>query len=296
MGHVYKERQEIKRPPSAHLNRCDGRVYILNNGNPNDRTTIGWATSDDYFHPNDNFRKCFPQEWEKAFSKYNDPKSYFLRAGMYGLCLGVGYSSEVYPVLVEAYDGLYAADIMDYSIESLRSRIGYVPQDNFLYSKDIESNIAFSSTNKKIDIEKVKEKARIAGVDQDIMEFPNKYETVLGERGVSVSGGQKQRISIARALYKEPDLLILDDSLSAVDTKTESEILNFLKQERKGKTTILIAHRISSIKDADKIIVLDRGGILSGFDSHQNLLDNNEIYRETYNLQKLEEEGGVLSV
>ncbi len=187
-------------------------------------------------------------------------------------------------------------DIMDYSIESLRSHIGYVPQDNFLYSKDIESNIAFSSTNKKIDIEKVKEKARIAGVDQDIMEFPNKYETVLGERGVSVSGGQKQRISIARALYKEPDLLILDDSLSAVDTKTESEILNFLKQERKGKTTILIAHRISSIKDADKIIVLDRGGILSGFDSHQNLLDNNEIYRETYNLQKLEEEGGVLSV
>ena len=188
-------------------------------------------------------------------------------------------------------------DIMDYSIESLRSRIGYVPQDNFLYSKDIESNIAFSSPNRKdIDFEKVKQKARIAGVDADIMEFPKQYNTVLGERGVSVSGGQKQRISIARALYKEPDLLILDDSLSAVDTKTESDILNFLKQERKNKTTILIAHRISSIKDADKIIVLDRGGILSGFDTHENLLKNNEIYRETYNLQKLEEEGGVLSV
>lgn len=142
MGHVYKERQEIKRPPSAHLNRCDGRVYILNNGNPNDRTTIGWATSDDYFHPNDNFRKCFPQEWEKAFSKYNDPKSYFLRAGMYGLCLGVGYSSEVYPVLVEAYDGLYAADIMDYSMYSIFQRSN-VSQ---LYSERMREEVLFSDT------------------------------------------------------------------------------------------------------------------------------------------------------
>ena len=113
---------------------------------------------------------------------------------------------------------------------------------------------------------------------------------MLGERGVSVSGGQKQRISIARALYNDPKILILDDSLSAVDTKTEADILSFLRNERKGKTTILIAHRVSSIKSADKIAVFDDGGILSGFDTHENLLKNNEIYRETYELQQLEEE------
>ena len=139
-------------------------------------------------------------------------------------------------------------DIMDYSISDIRKNIGYVPQDNFLYSTSIDSNIAFS--DRSINIEKVKKNARIAGVHEDIMMFPHTYETILGERGVSVSGGQKQRISIARALYKDPNILILDDALSAVDTKTESEILKFLKEERKGRTTILIAHRISSIKDA----------------------------------------------
>jgi len=182
-------------------------------------------------------------------------------------------------------------DIMDYSVKDLRSMIGYVPQDNFLYSTTIESNIAFSSDKPNID--KAIRNAEIAGVHKDISEFKDGYQTLLGERGVSVSGGQKQRISIARALYKEPSVLILDDSLSAVDTKTESEILEFLKRERKGKTTILIAHRLTSIKDADKILVLDNGGRLSGYDSHENLLNNNEIYKSIYNLQKLEEEGGV---
>lgn len=185
-------------------------------------------------------------------------------------------------------------DIMNYSISDIRKNIGYVPQDNFLYSTSIDSNIAFS--DRSINIEKVKKNARIAGVHEDIMMFPHTYETILGERGVSVSGGQKQRISIARALYKDPNILILDDALSAVDTKTESEILKFLKEERKGRTTILIAHRISSIKDADKILVLDTGGVVSGFDTHEALLKNNEIYRDTYNLQKLEEEGGISRV
>lgn len=183
---------------------------------------------------------------------------------------------------------------MNYSISDIRKNIGYVPQDNFLYSTSIDSNIAFS--DRSINIEKVKKNARIAGVHEDIMMFPHTYETILGERGVSVSGGQKQRISIARALYKDPNILILDDALSAVDTKTESEILKFLKEERKGRTTILIAHRISSIKDADKILVLDTGGVVSGFDTHEALLKNNEIYRDTYNLQKLEEEGGISRV
>lgn len=186
---------------------------------------------------------------------------------------------------------LDGVDIMDYSIKDIRDNIGYVPQDNFLYSSTIEENIAFSAN--QIDREKVELEAKIAGVHSDIVLFPNGYETKLGERGVSVSGGQKQRISIARALYKNPKVLILDDSLSAVDTKTESEILNFLKTERKNKTTILIAHRISSIKDADKILVLDKGGRVSGFDTHENLLKTNKIYQETYSLQKLDDEGGI---
>ena len=182
-------------------------------------------------------------------------------------------------------------DIMDYKIRDVRDNIGYVPQDNFLYSTTIESNIAFSSSTP--DYDKVRREAMVAGVHKDIMNFPKEYETKLGERGVSVSGGQKQRISIARALYKDPTVLILDDSLSAVDTKTEAEILEFLKSERKGRTTILIAHRVSSIKDADKILVLDNGGTLSGFGTHDELLETNEIYKETYRLQQLDEIGGV---
>ncbi len=190
-------------------------------------------------------------------------------------------------------DSLYidGIDIMNMKIKSLRNNIGYVPQDNFLYSTSIEENIAFSRS--KVDKERVVREAKIAGVHNDIIQFPKRYETVLGERGVSVSGGQKQRISIARALYSDPNILILDDSLSAVDTKTESNILEYLKGERKGKTTILIAHRISSIKDADKILVLSDDGCVSGFDTHENLLKTNDIYKETYNLQKLEEEGGI---
>jgi ATP-binding cassette subfamily B protein len=184
-------------------------------------------------------------------------------------------------------------DIMSLKITDVRENIGYVPQDNFLYSTSIESNIAFSSSN--IDEKRVKKEAMIAGVHGDIMEFPDAYQTRLGERGVSVSGGQKQRISIARALYKDPSVLILDDSLSAVDTKTESEILDYLKTERKGKTTILIAHRVSSIKDADKTLVLDTGGVVSGFGTHDELIKNNEIYRETYLLQQLDDIGGVSS-
>ena len=122
MGHVYRERQEVRRPPSAHLNRSDGRVYILNHGDPKDRITIGWATSEDFFHPNDNFRKYFPIEWEEAFSKYGDPKMAYLRVGMYGLCLGAGYTSGLYPALVKAYAGLHADDMMDYSMYSIFQR------------------------------------------------------------------------------------------------------------------------------------------------------------------------------
>lgn len=140
MGHVYKERHEIRRPPSTHLNRSDGRVYIMINGNPHDRITLGWATSDDYFHPNENFRKYFPNEWEAEFSKYDDPKSSILRVGMYGLCLGVGYASGLYPVLVEAYAGLYAADIMDYSMYSIFQRSN-VSQ---LYSERMREEILFA--------------------------------------------------------------------------------------------------------------------------------------------------------
>ena len=142
MGHVYRERCEIRRPAFALLNHCDGRVYVINGGNLNDRTTIGWATNDEYFHPNDSFRLLYPDEWEAAFHKYNDPKCYELKVGMYGLALSVGYSSGLYPVLVQAYDGLYADDIMDYAMYSILQRSD-VSQ---LYSERMRDEVLFSET------------------------------------------------------------------------------------------------------------------------------------------------------
>ena len=151
-------------------------------------------------------------------------------------------------------------DIMDIPLEILRQNIGYVPQDNFLFSTTIRDNIAFSPI--PIEDRTVKEAASISQVYSEILELPEGFHTTLGERGVNLSGGQKQRVSIARALAKDPSILILDDSLSAVDTDTEERILEGLGQFMKGRTTIIIAHRISTIKDADTIVVLDRGRIV----------------------------------
>ena len=181
-------------------------------------------------------------------------------------------------------------DVNDVTIRSVREGCAYVPQDNFLFSDTIENNIAFGVTKPKHSA--VTEAARLADVDGNIKEFQQGYETVLGERGVTVSGGQKQRISIARALMKNAPILILDDSVSAVDTKTEQTILENLHQTRSGKTTILIAHRISTIEKMDKILFIEDGR-LAAMGRHEELYKTCDDYRKMVDLQKLEEEGGV---
>ena len=178
-------------------------------------------------------------------------------------------------------------DIMKCDIESLRKNIGYAPQDNFLFSDRISSNIAFSDDNP--DNNKIFESAMFADVDSNIKAFPNKYETVSGERGVTLSGGQKQRISLARAFYKKPSILLLDDTVSAVDVKTEETILKNIKEQRENKTTIVAASRISTIQSLDRIIVLNEGK-LEAFDTHENLLKNSPTYKKMVELQLLEEE------
>ena len=178
-------------------------------------------------------------------------------------------------------------DVNKIPIARVRQYCSYVPQDNFLFSDTIENNIAFSLD--ELDAEGVKQSAVYAGVDGDIVEFPLQYHTVLGERGVTVSGGQKQRISIARALVKDAPILILDDSVSAVDTNTEKTILSNLETLRKGKTTILIAHRVSTIQNMDKIVFVDDGKVLD-VGSHDELYARCEEYRKAVELQRLEDE------
>ena len=178
-------------------------------------------------------------------------------------------------------------DINRITLHDLRAACAYVPQDNFLFSDTIENNIAFGLP---ID-EKVETAARLSDVDGNIREFPKGYQTVLGERGVTVSGGQKQRISIARALIKDAPVLILDDSVSAVDTRTEKTILDNLRTTRAGKTTILIAHRVSTVEKLDLLLYLEEGRLVAA-GSHEQLLKTCPGYSNMARLQKLEEEGG----
>lgn len=182
--------------------------------------------------------------------------------------------------------------INHYKQQRLRESIGYVPQDHFLFSTTIAENIAF--TNPKIAQEKVFEAARLAQIHEDILGLTEGYKTIVGERGVSLSGGQQQRVSIARALIMNPELLILDDSLSAVDARTEEAILESLKAERTGETTIITSHRLSAIQHAHKIIVMHEGTIAEA-GTHEELLALNGKYKEMYDLQQLEvmvEQGG----
>ena len=180
-------------------------------------------------------------------------------------------------------------DVNTVTIEDVRAGCAYVPQDNFLFSDTIANNIGFAVDDKKGD--NIVKAAVMADVDGNIREFSKGYDTILGERGVTVSGGQKQRISIARALLKDAPILILDDSVSAVDTKTERTILANLRQTRQGKTTILIAHRISTIEQMDKVLFIDDGTV-AAFGKHDELYVNCEEYRKMVDLQRLEEEGG----
>ncbi|WP_427138882.1 ABC transporter transmembrane domain-containing protein [Psychrobacillus psychrodurans] len=194
-----------------------------------------------------------------------------------------GYTGEI-------LYGRYAID--KYKKRSLREAIGYVPQDHFLFSTTVAGNIAFA--NAGATMEAVEEAAKLAYIHEDILQFTNGYNTVVGERGVSLSGGQKQRISIARALMMEPELLILDDSLSAVDAKTEEAILEALKANRIDETTIITSHRLSAIQHAHQIIVMNEGTIVEK-GSHDQLMQQQGMYYEMYQLQQLEslvEQGG----
>lgn len=178
-------------------------------------------------------------------------------------------------------------NIKDIPLNVLRSNIGYVPQDNFLFSETLKENISFG----KLDAtdQEIYEACKIADIHDNIMSFPNKYETMLGERGVTLSGGQKQRTSIARAIIKDSPILIMDDSLSAVDTDTEDTIINNLKRIRKDKTTIMIAHRVSTVQSADRILVLEDGKIAE-YGTYQQLLDKNGLFTQMVEKQQLEKQ------
>jgi len=202
--------------------------------------------------------------------------------------------STVPSLLVRLYDvadGMITIDGHDLKtipLGVLRENIACVPQDNFLFSDTLQNNIAFGSAEKSL--ASVEHAARLACIHDNIAEFPEQYQTVVGERGVTLSGGQKQRSSIARALMKDAPILILDDALSAVDTDTERKILDNLKEVRGGdRTTIIVAHRISTIQDADHILVLDDGRVIE-YGTHEELVKNNGLYKSLFDKQQLEKQ------
>jgi len=197
--------------------------------------------------------------------------------------------STVANLLLRMYDATSGSilidgkDIRSYSIAGLRSQVGYVPQDVFLLSDSITSNIGFGLEG-ELDRAQIEMAAKDADVYDNIIEFPNGFDTRLGERGITLSGGQKQRVSIARAIAKEPKILVLDDCLSAVDTKTENAILNSLNKIMRGRTSIIISHRVSSAKLADLIVVLDDGKLIER-GTHEELMVKKGVYAELYEKQ-----------
>ena len=215
-----------------------------------------------------------------------------------GMTLAViGYTGSGKSTLVNLIPRLYdissgrlmidGRDIRSVPLEVLRSNIGYVPQETFLFSDTIAENIRYGSQHASS--ERVEEAALISQISKDAAEFPKQFETMIGERGITLSGGQKQRTSIARALTREPKILILDDALSAVDTYTEAEILKRLREFMRGRTSIIISHRISTVKDADLIIVMDNGRIVER-GTHDELVEMKGIYADLNEKQLLEEE------
>jgi ATP-binding cassette subfamily B multidrug efflux pump len=192
--------------------------------------------------------------------------------------------------LWEAPEGEILIDghpIREWPLETLRRAIGYVPQDTYLFSETVKENIAFGL--EKHEPKQILDAAEIACLDADVQDFAGRYDTMVGERGITLSGGQKQRSAIARAVVRDPRILILDDSLSAVDTQTEEKILNRLRGVMRGRTTILIAHRTSTVRDADQIVVLKDGGIIER-GTHEELLERGGYYADLYQKQLLEEE------
>jgi ATP-binding cassette subfamily B protein len=204
--------------------------------------------------------------------------------------VGSGKSSFVSLImrLFDIPDGslfLDGRDINTIPVNRLRSSIGYVPQDSFLFSETIRENISFGKPN--MDFAQIVEAARTAQIADDIEQFPGKYDQLVGERGVTLSGGQKQRVAMARAIALNPNILILDDSLSSVDTHTEEAILQGLRRFKKDRTTLLISHRISTVAAADFIIVLDKGKIIEQ-GTHTELVEKGGLYSSIYQKQQLE--------
>jgi len=209
----------------------------------------------------------------------------------------VGYTGSGKSTMVNLIPRLYdvtsgsvlidGRDVRAIPLAVLRRYIGCVPQETFLFSQTLAQNIAYGTDGAPH--EQMLESARISRIARDVEEFPSGYETMLGERGITLSGGQKQRTSLARALMRTPSILILDDALSAVDTVTEEEILSGLRSVMKERTSILISHRISTVKDADQIVVLHEGRIAER-GTHDELVENGGIYADLYRKQQLEEE------
>ena len=204
--------------------------------------------------------------------------------------IGSGKSS-ILDIISRLYDPsegsikLDGVDMKEYTLDQIRENIGYIPQNAFLFSESIEDNIRFGA--QKIELKDIKEASKKAAVHQNIISFKDSYDTLLGERGVTLSGGQIQRISIARALIKNSKILLLDDCLSAVDTETEEEILKNLKNVSTKKTTVIVSHRISSLKHADKIIVLENGKIIQQ-GKHSDLIESKGYYKELFEKQQTE--------
>ena len=194
------------------------------------------------------------------------------------------------PRIYDAAPGSVLIDgrpIRDYPLESLRQNIGFVPQETFLFSETVRENIAFGKEDATD--EEVRDAAEAANIAADIEGFPEAYKTLVGERGITLSGGQKQRAAIARAVIRNPRILVLDDALSSVDTQTEDKILNHLRELMLGRTTIFISHRVSTVRNADTIVVLHGGRIVEQ-GTHDELIALNGYYTDLYNKQLLEEE------